>query len=185
VQAAKAVLPSQQHQGGCWTIPFFERDVESFTRIWCPQRRLSSWSSRHRRQLTETRQGTLWRIHKEGAHGAVACLSSLLLGVPVLEPALRVFLFSLIAAVPWGLLRQILHLIKNYTIQTVGVQGMKSSLPQRLCRLEALRLRLQVSYGKAWGWVSRGGGVGGGAVGGNAAVARQRWRTAGQQQQQQ
>jgi hypothetical protein len=76
----------------------------------------------HRRVLTENHIDVLWLATK-GAHEAIVRVvhQMILLVVPVLEPSLRMYLFTLISAVPYtGYTDQILQLIKAYTIHALA-----------------------------------------------------------------
>lgn len=75
----------------------------------------------HRRELTDAHLDLLWQSAR-GAHEAIVRVIHhlVLLIVPVLEPPLRMHLFSLISSVPtreYG--EQILYMIKNYTVQAL------------------------------------------------------------------
>jgi hypothetical protein len=76
----------------------------------------------HRRVLTENHIDVLWLATK-GAHEAIVRVvhQMILLVVPVLEPSLRMYLFTLISAVPYtDYTDQILQLIKAYTIHALA-----------------------------------------------------------------
>ena len=76
----------------------------------------------HRRALTEKHIDALWLATKKAHEAVVRVLHlTILLIVPVLEPYLRMHLFTLISAVPYrDYTEQILHLIKSYTLHALA-----------------------------------------------------------------
>lgn len=76
----------------------------------------------HRRALTERHIDVLWLATKKAHEAVVRVLHQMiLLIVPVLEPYLRMHLFTLISAVPYkDYTEQILHLIKSYTLHALA-----------------------------------------------------------------
>ena len=76
----------------------------------------------HRRALTERHIDALWLATMKAHEAVVRVLHQMiLLIVPVLEPFLRMHLFTLISAVPYkDYTEQILHLIKSYTLHALA-----------------------------------------------------------------
>jgi hypothetical protein len=76
----------------------------------------------HRRALTERHIDVLWLATKKAHEAVVRVLHQMiLLIIPVLEPYLRMYLFTLISAVPYkDYTEQILHLIKSYTLHALA-----------------------------------------------------------------
>jgi hypothetical protein len=76
----------------------------------------------HRRALTERHIDILWLATKKAHEAVVRVLHQMiLLIIPVLEPYLRMYLFTLISAVPYkDYTEQILHLIKSYTLHALA-----------------------------------------------------------------
>lgn len=76
----------------------------------------------HRRALTERHIDVLWLATKKAHEAVVRVLHQMILLIlPVLEPYLRMYLFTLISAVPYkDYTEQILHLIKSYTLHALA-----------------------------------------------------------------
>jgi hypothetical protein len=76
----------------------------------------------HRRALSEKHIDALWLATKKAHEAVVRVLHfTILLIVPVLEPYLRMHLFTLISAVPYrDYTEQILQLIKSYTLHALA-----------------------------------------------------------------
>ena len=76
----------------------------------------------HRRALTERHIDALWLATMKAHEAVVRVLHQMiLLIVPVLEPFLRMHLFTLISVVPYkDYTEQILHLIKSYTLHALA-----------------------------------------------------------------
>lgn len=104
----------------------------------------------HRRILTEQHVSFLWKS-SVGMHETVLRVlhQLILVIIPVMEPSLRMYLFSLMEALtPKDYTEQILHLIKAYTVQSlIAIREEKSILPTST----ALEQKNEISNAEAVG----------------------------------